>query len=48
MEELRAAFEQAERESAGVSDRLVQQLLQRLLPSAGQPQLRASFQRLAR
>ncbi|KAF0291805.1 Serine/threonine-protein kinase 25 [Amphibalanus amphitrite] len=48
VEELRTAFEQAERESAGVSDRLVQRLLQKLVPSASQQQLRASFQRLVR
>ena len=48
IDELRNAFELAERSAPGISDQFVQQLLVKLVPSMGEPRLRAAMDRLAR
>ncbi|XP_043219306.1 serine/threonine-protein kinase 26-like isoform X2 [Amphibalanus amphitrite] len=48
IDELRNAFELAERSAPGISDQFVQQLLVKLVPSMGESRLRAAMERLAR
>ncbi|XP_037090106.1 serine/threonine-protein kinase 26-like isoform X1 [Pollicipes pollicipes] len=48
IDELRNAFELAERSAPGISDQFVQQLMVKLVPSMGEQRLRAAMDRLAR
>lgn len=48
IEELKNAFELAERASPGISDQLVKELVVKLLPSTSQPRLKTIMDRITR